>query len=362
MEADLAAEATTAFEVPEGTEQQIRFCDVRGARVAVACVGRGPPLVLPAWWVSHLETDWRSPAFRSWVESLARARTVIRYDRLGTGLSDRSRRPADMTLDAEVEVVGQVLDELGIESCDMLGVSCGCCSAAAFAARRPDRVRRLVMYSAYADGSALAPPDVRESIVSMVRAHWGLGSRVMAELFLSDAKPPERREFADLQRASASAPMAAELLDLVYRFDVRDALPRIVAPTLVIHRREDRAVRMRLGREVAALIPGARFMALDGRAHLPWHGASPAVTESLLRFLEAAPDTQETARGPAEALSARETEVLKLVAGGLSDREVAQALFLSPHTVHRHVANIRAKLGQPNRAAAAAEALRLQLI
>lgn len=358
---------TTPRSVDGHVDQEIRFCQVGGSRVAIGTVGRGPPLVLPAWWATDLETDWRNGRFRSFVGALAREHTVIRYDRVGTGLSDRERPRSEMTLDAEVDVLEAVLDELGIGSCALFGVSCGGCTAAAFAATRPERVDHLVLYASYANGRELAPADVRASMLAMVTAHWGLGSRMLAEVFMPDAKPPDRRAFANLQRAAASPAMASALLELVYSVDVDDLLPHVSAPTLVMHRRWDRVVRPRLGRYVASRIPEARFVPLAGGAHLPWHGAVAAVTEPTLRFIAgevrrplsvAAP---EPATGPHD-LSDRETEILRLVATGLSDRQIADALILSPHTVHRHVANIRTKLCQPNRAAAAAEAMRLQLI
>jgi DNA-binding CsgD family transcriptional regulator len=133
-------------------------------------------------------------------------------------------------------------------------------------------------------------------------------------------------------------------------------------PTLVAHRRGDRAIPYRLGRELAAGIPGATLIPLDGSAHFPWVGDGASVARALRSVL--AP----TAPGPVGAepatvlLSGREREVLALVAAGLSDREIAEQLVLSYHTVHRHVANIRRKLGRGSRTAAVAEAARLGLL
>jgi pimeloyl-ACP methyl ester carboxylesterase/DNA-binding CsgD family transcriptional regulator len=340
--------------------QEIRFCSVDGARIATASVGDGPPLVLPGWWVSNVEADWRMPRFRAFVAGLARNRTVIRYDRLGSGLSDRERPAELMTLEFEVRTLEAVLDSLAAGTLDVLGVSYGGGVCAAFAERHPERVRRLVTFGAYARGVDVAPPEVRASLLAMVHAHWGLGSRMLADVWLPEGDSTERAEMTDYQRAAATPEMAAALLELAYALDARASFERVRAPTLVVHRRGDRAAPFRLGRELAALVPGARLLALEGSAHPPWHGHVASVVEPARAFL-AAGDEPDTAPDGGE-LSAREREVLALVASGLSDAQIADALVLSPHTVHRHVANIRVKLRQPTRAAAAVEASRTGLI
>jgi pimeloyl-ACP methyl ester carboxylesterase/DNA-binding CsgD family transcriptional regulator len=341
--------------------QEIGFCSVDGARIATATVGAGPPLVLPGWWVSNVDTDWRSPRFRAFVRGLARKRTVIRYDRLGCGLSDRERPDALMSLDFEVRTLAAVLAPLGAEPVDLLGISYGGGICAAFADRHPDRVRRVVTFGASAQGSELAPEELRTSLLRMVRAHWGLGSRILADVWLPDADAAERSEMTEYQRAAATPEMAAALLALAYALDARAAFERLRAPTLVLHRRGDRAAPFRVGRELATLVPGARLLALEGSAHPPWHGHVASVVEPALAFLAAGDERPASSPGGGE-LSPREREVLALVAAGLSDVQIGEALVLSPHTVHRHVANIRTKLRQPTRAAAAAEAARVGLI
>jgi len=341
-------------------EQEIRFCDVDGRRVAYATVGSGPALILPALWVSHLELEWGFEELRAFVGALASRRTVIRYDRLGTGLSDRPDGSAHLTLDAEVRTVAALADALGRERLSLLGMSWGACTAAAFAARHPERTRSLMLFGAYAHGAAVAPPELQLAIAATVRAHWGTGSRLLADIWLPGADAGMRERFARLQRAAASAEVAAALLESVYATDLRDVLPRISAPAVVVHRRQDRAMPFAQGREVAALVPRARLVALEGELHLPWLGDRDAVLAAVTAFLdEHDPPRAPSADGP---LSLREREVLRLVADGLTDEEIARRLIVSPHTVHRHVANIRTKLRQPSRAAAAAHAARAGLI
>jgi pimeloyl-ACP methyl ester carboxylesterase/DNA-binding CsgD family transcriptional regulator len=342
--------------------QTIRFARSGARTVAWAAVGAGPPLVVGGWWMGHLELNWVSPAFRAFFGALADRHTVVRYDRPGSGLSPG---PPDRSLDGEVAALAEVVSALGDAPVTLLGASSGGPVAAALAARRPDLVERLVLYGTYADGSRIACPAVRDQLVALVAAHWGLGARVLADLFLPGATPAERDEFARFQRASATAATASASLAAAYAFDVRAELDQVAAPTLVLHRRDDRAIPVALGRDVAATVPGAAFVALEGDEHFPWRGDADAVLRAVLAFL---PGSSESGRrspevaAPASVLSRRELDVLRLVAEGLADREIARRLSLSPHTVHRHLANVRSKLALPSRAAAAAYATRHHLL
>jgi pimeloyl-ACP methyl ester carboxylesterase/DNA-binding CsgD family transcriptional regulator len=346
-----------------GAAAGIRFLRFSGRRVAYELTGDGPPLVAAAWWVSHLEQDWRDPAFRSFWESFGRGHTLARYDRLGVGMSDREIGADDLSLEQDVAMLEALLDELGWQRVVLMGGSSGGCTAIAFAARFPERVERLLLYGAYADGGSIAPARVRAAVVDAVRSHWGLGSRVLADIFLGDVATAEHERFARFQRAATSAETAAALLEMTYRNDVRGELAGIRAPTLVMHRRSDRAIPYRLGRELAAAIAGAALIPLEGSAHFPWAGDMDPVVRAARSALDGEPPPAAVPAEPAALLlSGREREVLTLVARGLSDREIAEQLVVSPHTVHRHVANIRNKLGRGSRAAAVAEAARLGLL
>ena len=309
-----------------------------GRRIAFAVAGSGPAVVLPAWWVSNVVEDWHFDPLRRFVEGLAAGRMVVRYDRLGTGLSDRERPPETFTPDYEDVTLHAVLDQLGLERMALVGISCGSVIATTFAARQPERVDRLVLYGSYAHGGALAPPGAQAGMIDLVRSHWGLGSRLLTDVFGPNWSAEDRAVFTAFQRAH----------------------PR----QLVVHREHDRAMRLRCAREVAALLPHADLVTLPGDEHLPWHGDGDAVLRVMAPFLgikgPPAPASAADARAVAE-LSAREREVLGLVAQGLSDAQIAERLVISPHTVHRHVANILTKLRLPTRAAAAAAAARAGL-
>jgi pimeloyl-ACP methyl ester carboxylesterase/DNA-binding CsgD family transcriptional regulator len=357
------------WQYDSGVDQQaIRFTSANGRRIAYATSGEGPPLVLGGWWMSHLELDWREPHLRAFVQALGKYRTVVRYDRPGTGLSADGEDPPT-TLAEEAANMAAVVDAVGGEPVDAFAVSCGGPVAAAVAAEQPERIRNLVLFGAYANGADVAPPEVRDQLIGLVRKHWGLGSRVLSDVFLPTASGEDRDAFTAYQRESASAEVAAKSLEIVYAVDVRDRLEAVATPTVVVHRRGDRAIRFPLGRSLAASIPESTFIALEGLDHLPWRGAAREAADTLLRAIGIEePELGELAGDPpapepAETdLSARELEVLRLVALGLSDREIAEELVLSPHTVHRHVANIRTKLRLPSRAAAAAQAARLGLL
>jgi pimeloyl-ACP methyl ester carboxylesterase len=277
-------------------------------------------------------------------------------------MSDRTVRDSDLTLEGEVATLRALVDELELERLSLIGGSSGSCTAIAFAAAFPERVERLVLYGSYADGAAIAAPGVADAILAAVRAHWGLGSRLLSDIFLGGADSAEHERFARFQREAATAEIAAALLSHVYRLDVRAHLPLIRRPALVVHRRDDRAVPYRLGREVAAAIPGATFIPLHGSAHFPWHGDVDSVVRACREALAPVQPSPRANEPEPALLSSREREILACVACGLSDREIAGQLVLSRHTVHRHVANIRRKLGRTSRTAAVAEAARLGLL
>ncbi|HET7444568.1 MAG TPA: alpha/beta fold hydrolase [Solirubrobacterales bacterium] len=348
-------------------EQEIRFTEEGGRRIAWARSGEGPPLVLCGWWMSHLELNWRDPRFRAFVEALGRHRTVIRYDVPGSGVSADGAAPAG-TVAGEVAALAAVIEACGAPAVDLIAASSGAPVGIAFAAERPERVERFVVYGGYASGAGIADARDREAMVDLIRGHWGLGSRVLADVFMPDADGSERDAFVAFQRQAANAEQAASSLDSVYRFDVAARLGEVATPAVVIHRRQDRAIPFELGRELAAALPEARFVALDGADHYPWLGDSDAVLRAWLSALgvegdlAAAPELADRVPAMEQELTSREIEVLTLVAGGLSNSEIAERLVLSPHTVHRHVANVRTKLGLPTRAAAVAAATRRGLL
>lgn len=336
-------------------KQVVRFAETPAGRVAYSVTGSGPPLLCLLGWVSHLGLMWENPEHRRFVEALAREHTVILYDKLGCGLSDRDR--TDFTLEFELAVLEALVAHLGLKRFALFGSCEGGQVAVAYAATHPDMLSSMIVHGSCVRGRDLAPDDVKQSVLALVRAHWGLGSRVLADIWLPEASAELTGTFARLQRAAATAEMAASLLEMFYRLDVADLLPAIRVPTLVVHRQGSRAVRFELGRELAALIPGAQFAALAGRmAPIHAEGADSAASV-LVSFLreQAGHLAQEKAgrtgakvtRGP---LTAREFQVADLIADGLTNAEIARILGVSVRTADAHVEHIRTKLGVRARA------------
>jgi pimeloyl-ACP methyl ester carboxylesterase len=339
-------------------EQDIRFCELDGRRIAYATTGEGPLLLLGGRWVSHLEEEWADPRARSFFEELARTHRVVRYDRLGAGLSDRTL-PAPPTPELETAQLEAVFEAAGGgEPATLFACSCAGLATARFASTWPDRVRKIVFFGGYASRDDI--PDVtRQSIVDFARVNWPLAAKMLAGLFIPHGSGDEIAAISRYQRLAAEAGVAAAFLELDLTSDVRPFLPTLTMPALVVHRRGDRTVPIGRGRELASLLPNARFVALPGDSHLPHLDDQRPLQRALAGFLDNDAPVEANGDSP---LTRRETEVLKLIAVGLSNREIASSLVLSEHTVHRHVANILRKLTQSSRAAAAAQATRAGII
>ncbi len=330
---------------PGRVRPRIRYCATPAGRVAYSTAGAGPALLFDSGWVSHLRGQLELFSFGSFIQGLAERFTVVRYDKPGCGLSDRDG--IDLSFDGQVAAALAVADAVGAGRFRLFGASQGGQLAAAIAARYPDRVEALVLYGMCASGSDLAPAEVRKSVVALVRAHWGLGLKALAGAFVTDPTAEEAEAFTRAQRVGASAAVAAELLEVYYETDIKALLPAIRARTAVLHREADQGTRFELGREVAALIPGATLIPLPGSSHLFYHGDWPAVLDATLGFL-----CEPASPGP--RLTGRELEVAGLVAEGLTNQAIARRLSVAPRTAEAHVENIRRKLQVRSRAQIAA--------
>jgi pimeloyl-ACP methyl ester carboxylesterase/DNA-binding CsgD family transcriptional regulator len=345
--------------------QEVRFCTAPdGVRIAYAIHGTGPPLVRTATWLTHLEFDWESPVWRHWLDGLADGNTVLRYDERGCGLSDRDVE--DVSLDARVADLEAVIEASGLERAALLGMSQSGPVAVAYAARHPERVSRLVLFSTYARGRLLRDPspsarEHAELMISLIRMGWGQDQpafrRLFTTLFIPDATPEQMRWFDELQRVTTDPETAVRIRHARNQDDVTREATQVAAPTLVVHARADALVPFSEGRLLATLIPEARFVGLDSRNHilLSDEPAWAHFRAELRAFLGPA----EVSRpGELPELSDRELEVLALVADGLSNEEIAARLYLSVRTVERHLSNFYAKLRVSGKAARAAAAAR----
>jgi len=344
--------------------QQIRFCTSSdGVRIAYATSGKGPPLVKAANWLTHLEFDWTSPVWRHWLVEFSRGRTLVRYDERGCGLSDWD--VADLSFEAWVRDLEVVVDAAGLSRFALLGISQGGAVAVAYAARHPERVSHLVLYGAFARGKRVRATsqeeiDENEMTISLAVRGWGRENpayrQMFATLFFPEGSPEQHRWFTDVQRLSTSAENAGRLLREFSDVDVRALAPRIACPTLVLHARDDARIAFDEGRLFAALIPGARLVPLESRNHILLE-SEPAWGEfvaELRGFLPDSPPAIEAGSLPGAfaELSAREREVLDLIAQGLDNHRIAERLFLSEKTVRNHINHIFSKLDVQTRAEA----------
>lgn len=333
-------------------QPRIAFCNTcSGQRVAYLMCGRGPSLVIDYGWLSHVERAWWDlPGFAGFMGRLAGHRSLLLYDKPGFGLACDGT-PA-LSLGSAVEALSSAVDAAGLGRFALFGAFTGGPVAIAYSARNPGRVTRLVLYGTYAFGQEISTTPVRESLISLVRAHWGLGSEVLTEIWMPDADPGETRRCVRFQRSTCPAERAAQAIDICYRMDVRELARQVRAETLVLHRSSDRAIRVELGRELAQLIPSARFLAVPGASHLFTVGDTEPILRPLLRFLGVA--ASAAAAGAPVQLSRREREVAEMVAAGLSNAEIASRLAISTRTAEAHLEHIRTKLKFRSRAQVAA--------
>jgi DNA-binding winged helix-turn-helix (wHTH) protein/pimeloyl-ACP methyl ester carboxylesterase len=258
-----------------GLQQEVHFCTAAdGVRIAYATVGQGLPLIKTANWLNHLEYDWESPVWSGFLHALASDYRLIRYDARGNGLSDWE--VADLSFEAFVRDLEIVTEVSGLDRFPLLGVSQGCAVCIAYAVRHPERVSRLVLYGGFARGRRKRGSQQEiansDAVLTLMRQGWGQENpafrQLFTSLFIPGGTPEQMQWFNDLQRITTSPENAVRLRFAIDDIDVTDLLPRIKAPTLVLHCRNDAVQPFEEGRRIAAGIFGARFVALEGRNHL----------------------------------------------------------------------------------------------
>jgi pimeloyl-ACP methyl ester carboxylesterase/DNA-binding CsgD family transcriptional regulator len=343
------------------TAQQIRFCASRdGTRLAYATSGAGSPLVWVQHWVHHLKFDWESPVWQPWLSMFSRRNTLVRYDWRGCGLSDRDG--VEFSLEKFAEDLDAVIAAAGFERFVLFGMGgVGGAISTIYAARHSERISQLILHGSYARGKMAGNPtpaqrDEAQARLKVYELGWpnetpGYG-QFFTSLHIPDATPDQFRSYNDLLRLTTSPANALGLIRAFMRSDPREYLPKIRCPTLVLHTRGDAIIPFDLGRTVAALIPGATFVPLESRNHilLSTEPAWVQLIEAIDDFLPA--PARQPANIPAalDELSARENEVLELVAQGLDNPTIAERLGISNRTARNHVSAILSKLGISSRA------------
>jgi len=253
-----------------------------GVRIAYAEHGAGPPLVFVRGWISHLEHLWQDGDFRAYFEALGQHCRVIRYDARSNGLSDWDVGEVD--LDALVTDLEALMDTLALERATIYGQCFGGPIAIAYAARHPDRVERLILDGTYATGRRITSPERQARLLATMRDLPEAGLLLMSYYTTPEPRPSKFRQLGGPPTAISPA-TAARLYQLAYQLDVSPLLAQVRAPCLVMHREETRAIPLRLGRELAAGIANARFVALKGAPHNPWEGDAAEPLAAIGEFL-----------------------------------------------------------------------------
>lgn len=343
--------------------------------IALWTLGQGEPLVYMTggpW--NHIEL-WEVPECRRWYERLAQNRMLVRYDVRGTGLSDRE--VVDYSLDAQVLDLEAVLDQLGLDRFSLFAAADAGPVALAYAVRQPNRISRLVLWCAWAEGILLTSPRL-QAWLGLLDQDWQLMTDTCVHLALGWTEGDLGRRAAEYLRESVTPEVFRAALDAAARIDVTELLPEVRTPTLVIGRPEISWIPNDATRALASRIPNARLTLLEGESTAPYLGDTEAPASAIEEFLDADESTTnvhreegvsrlpvgvgaELERGRSEGypdrLTDREVQVLRLVAGGRTSREIAAELVVSLRTIERHVENIYGKIGARNKADATAYAL-----
>jgi class 3 adenylate cyclase len=271
-----------------GGTPDIHYAKSGDLSIAYSVFGEGPDLVVAPGFISHLDVLWDEPSLAHFYSRLASFRRVIAFDKRGTGLSDPATHAP--TLEECVDDLRAVMDAAETECADVFGISEGGTMAMLMAATHPGRVKALVLYATFARLlEAPGYPGVSEENLS---ALVGISDKGWGEGIALGGWAPSRRDdaelrqwWAKLQRLAASPGMVRNIFALYPRVDIRDVLPAIQAPTLVLHRRGDRMVDVEMGRYLADHIPGAKLVELEGDDHLFFTGDADALLDEIEEFL-----------------------------------------------------------------------------
>jgi pimeloyl-ACP methyl ester carboxylesterase/DNA-binding CsgD family transcriptional regulator len=323
-------------------------------------------LLKTANWLNHLEYDWQSPVWRHWFEALSAHHSLYRYDQRGSGLSDQV--DADFSFQRQVADLERIADAAALDRFALLGISQGASVAIEYAVRHPQRVSHLVLHGGFACGWAQRGPEplrAGRALAEVVRIGWGAGThayrRMFAELLMPLASDEQVDWLSELQRRTTTPEIAARIMEASGSIDVADRLALVRAPTLVLHPRRDAMVPFDEGRRLASGIPGARFVELDSSNHVliehePAWERFLSVAGDFLGWQREVPRRRAAdTPAPSEelaALTAREREILDLVASGSNNQEIAAVLFISEKTVRNHLTAIFDKIGVSSRSQA----------
>ena len=341
--------------------QEVRFCrSVDDVTIAYAVHGSGPPLVIDACWLSHLQYDWESPVWRHYLTELGKVATVYRFDERGHGLSDRDVH--DHGLELRVADLEAVVRHAGLERFSVLAMSQGGPVTVEYAVRHPEQIDRLVFYGSHPGHHAVSLPedeDLDEAFTQLIKVGWERPTpefrRVFTYLMIPGATEEQMGWLDELQRRAVTADVAVSARRQRGEADVTDLLGSVAAPTLVIHSLRDRMNDFAYARFLASHIPGARLVGLESDNHIVLEDepAWPVFLREVTEFLaEDAPAGRR--RRPARgALRARDRGALARRPRPRQRRDRRRAHPQRPHrraSPAEHLRQARpAREGRPDR-------------
>lgn len=341
-----------------------------GVSLAFRVTGHGPPLVLVPWVpFSNLQLEGANPLLRAVFERLARRVTLVRYDGRGTGHSQRD--VGDLSLDAMVADLEAVLAAANLGEVSLLGQYNSCPHAIAFAARHPRRTQSLILFGGSARGWDAMSSRGTQALLSLIERDWDLFADTAAHQWTGWSAGEIGRAMAEGFRDAVTPSVARATMQAASAVDVTQEARRVTAPALVIHRRGMQQLPIEVARTLAQTLPRGRLVVLEGSQPALFLDEPTAVADLLLDFVCAGvlppesvpPKDDDAARAvPLSAVTPREIDVLRLVAAGESNAQIARRLGVSVHTVERHLANLYPKISARGRADATAYAIRGGLV
>ncbi|MDX2031253.1 MAG: alpha/beta fold hydrolase [Blastocatellia bacterium] len=331
-----------AMREAEAAIPEIHYARSGDINIAYQVIGDAPlDLVFVMGWVSHLEYFWSEPSFARFLRRLSSFARVILFDKRGTGLSDRVPLDQLPTLEQRMDDVRAVMDAVGCERAVLCGVSEGGPMCSLFSATYPEKTIALVMIGSYArrlkgEGYPWGPTvEQQEAFFEEIRRHWGgpVGIEARAPSVAGD--PAFRDWWAAYLRRGASPGAALALTRMNGEIDIREVLPTVRVPTLVVHRTGDQCLKVEEGRYLADHIPGARFVELPGIDHLPFVGEQDEIIDVVEEFLTGMRTARDVDRVLATVLVAR-------ISGSIGNREESQIRAL----LDRHLTFVRKEIEQ----------------
>jgi pimeloyl-ACP methyl ester carboxylesterase/DNA-binding CsgD family transcriptional regulator len=337
---------------------ELRYTRTRdGVTIAYQVFGTGPPVVwLPS--LSNLLAQWRVPKLRAAYQQLAASMSLVLYDGRGTGSSDRRIDTTDLGIEAHLRDLDAVLTATGLPAAALFGYYHSVPTAIAFAAEHPERVTRLLLFGGAARLRDAMSPAQTQALLSLVDQDWDLFADAAATAWLGWGAGENARLVAQSLRGAATQAVARAWFAASEAIDVTPSLPRAVVPALVLHRQGERQIPPEVSRQLAEALPAGTLVELAGSSPTLFVEDARADLELVTDFLVNGRIQVPVKVTRVDGLTARELDVLRLLAAGDSNAEIARGLGISVNTVERHAANLYRKIGARGRADATAHALR----